>query len=130
MPEPEGICKALRKPLLDIFPAALLGRLVTVPYYPINDETLGLIIRLQLARIDRRMKKNHKIPFSYDDEVVELIAGRCTEVESGARTVDAILTNTVLPEIGHELLTRLMDGKAAKRVHVGVNENELNYAFE
>jgi type VI secretion system protein VasG len=130
MPEPEGICKALRKPLLDIFPAALLGRLVTVPYYPINDETLGLIIRLQLARIDRRMKKNHKIPFTYDEEVVSLIASRCTEVESGARAVDAILTNTVLPEIGHELLTRLMDGKAAKRVHVGIKENELNYAFE
>jgi type VI secretion system protein VasG len=76
------------------------------------------------------MKENHKIPFSYDDEVVALIASRCTEVESGARAVDAILTNTVLPEIGHELLIRLMDGKAAKRVHVGIKENELNYAFE
>jgi len=130
MPEPDGICKALRKPLLDVFPAALLGRLVTVPYYPINDETLGRIIRLQLDRIGRRTKENHNIPFSYDDEVVGLIASRCTEVESGARTVDAILTNTVLPEIGHELLTRLMDGKTAKQVHVGVKESELSYAFE
>ncbi|UCC98958.1 MAG: type VI secretion system ATPase TssH [Phycisphaerales bacterium] len=130
MPEPDGICRALRKPLLDVFPAALLGRLVTVPYYPINDETLGLIIRLQLGRIGRRTMENHNIPFSYDDEVVELVAGRCTEVESGARTVDAILTNTVLPEIGHELLVRLMDGKTAKRVHVGVKGNELNYTFE
>ncbi|MHC4538601.1 MAG: type VI secretion system ATPase TssH [Planctomycetota bacterium] len=130
MPEPDGICKALRQPLLEVFPAALLGRLVAVPYYPINDETLGLIIRLQLGRIGRRTKENHNIPFSYDDEVVELIASRCTEVESGARTVDAILTNTVLPEIGHELLTRLMDGKTAKRVHVGVKDSELNYAFE
>ncbi len=130
MPEPEGVCKALRKPLLDIFPAALLGRLVTVPYYPINDETLGLIIRLQLDRIGRRTKENHKIPFTYDDEVVGLIASRCTEVDSGARAVDAILTNTVLPEIGHELLTRLMDGKTAQRVHVGVKDSELNYAFE
>ncbi|MHC4328986.1 MAG: type VI secretion system ATPase TssH, partial [Planctomycetota bacterium] len=130
MPEPEGICKALRKPLLDVFPAALLGRLVTVPYYPINDETLGLIIRLQLDRIGRRTKENHKIPFSYDDKVVELIASRCTEVESGARTVDAILTNTVLPEIGHELLIRLMDGKSAKRIHVGVKDSELTYSFQ
>jgi type VI secretion system protein VasG len=130
MPEPEGICKALRKPLLEIFPAALLGRLVTVPYYPINDETLELIVRLQLDRIGRRTKENHKIPFTYDDEVVGLIAGRCTEVESGARAVDAILTNTMLPEIGHELLTRLMDGKTAKRVHVGVKDSELSYAFD
>jgi len=130
MPEPEGICKALRKPLLEVFPAALLGRLVTVPYYPISDETLGIIIRLQLDRIGRRTKDNHNIPFSYDDEVVGLIASRCTEVESGARTVDAILTNTVLPEIGQELLTRLVEGKTAKRVHVGVTNSELTYSFD
>jgi len=130
MPEPDGIRKALRKPLLDVFPAALLGRLVVVPYYPINDETLGRIIRLQLDRIGRRTNENHKIPFAYDDKVVDLVAGRCTEVESGARTVDAILTNTVLPEIGQELLTRLMEGKAAKRVHVGVSDGELTYSFD
>ena len=130
MPEPDGIGKALRKPLLDVFPAALLGRLVIVPYYPINDETLGLIIRLQLDRVGRRTKENHKIPFSYDDKVVDIIGSRCTEVESGARTVDAILTNTVLPEIGQELLTRLMEGKTAKRVHVGVTDSELTYSFD
>jgi type VI secretion system protein VasG len=130
MPEPEGICKALRKPLLEVFPAALLGRLVAVPYYPINDETLKLIIRLQLGRIGRRTQENHKIPFTYDDQAVDLIASRCTEVESGARTVDAILTNTVLPEISMELLTRLMEGKTATRVHVGVKDSKFTYSFD
>jgi type VI secretion system protein VasG len=130
MPEPEGICKALRKPLLEVFPAALLGRLVVVPYYPISDETLKLIISLQLGRIGRRTQENHKIPFTYDDKVIELIASRCTDVESGARMVDAILTNTLLPEISQELLTRLMEGKAAKRVHVGVKDSEFTYSFD
>jgi len=130
MPEPEGICKAIRKPLLEVFPAALLGRIVAVPYYPINDETLKLIIRLQLGRIGRRTQENHKIPFTYDDQAVNLIASRCTEVESGARTVDAILTNTVLPEISHELLTRLMEGKTATRVHVGVKDSKFTYSFD
>ncbi|MHC4153303.1 MAG: type VI secretion system ATPase TssH [Planctomycetota bacterium] len=130
MPEPEGICKAMRKPLLQVFPAALLGRLVIVPYCPISDETLKLIIRLQLGRISRRTMQNHKIPFTYDDKVVELIAGRCTEVESGARTVDAILTNTLLPEISQELLTRLIEGKTAKRVHVGAKDSEFTYSFD
>ncbi|MGB2806547.1 MAG: type VI secretion system ATPase TssH [Sedimentisphaerales bacterium] len=130
MPEPEGICKALRKPLLEVFPAALLGRLVVVPYYPISDETLKLIIGLQLRRIGRRTQENHKIPFTYDDKVIELIANRCTDVESGARMVDAILTNTLLPEISQELLTRLMEGKAAKRVHVGVKDSEFTYSFD
>ena len=130
MPEPEGICKALRKPLLEVFPAALLGRLVVVPYYPISDETLKLIIGLQLKRIGRRTRENHKIPFTYDDKVVELIGSRCTDVESGARMVDAILTNTLLPEISQELLTRLMEGKTAKRVHIGVKDSEFTYSFD
>jgi len=130
MPGSEGVCKALRKPLLKVFPAALLGRLVVVPFYPISDETLKLIIRLQLSRIGRRTQQNHKIPFSYDDDVVDLIASRCTDVESGARMVDAILTNTLLPEIGQELLTRLMEGKTAKRVHVGVKDSEFTYSFD
>jgi type VI secretion system protein VasG len=130
MPEPEGVCKALRTPLLKVFPAALLGRLVVVPYYPISDETLKLIIRLQLGRIGRRTQQNHKIPFAYDDKVVDLIASRCTEVESGARAVDTILTNTLLPEISQELLTRLMEGKTAKRVHVGVKDSDFTYSFD
>ncbi len=130
MPEPEGICKALRKPLLEVFPAALLGRLVVVPFYPISDDTLRLIIRLQLKRIGRRTQENHKIPFTYDDKVIELIASRCTEVESGARMVDAILTNTLLPEVSQELLTRLMEGKTAKRVHVGVKDSDFTYSFD
>ena len=130
MPEPEGVCKALREPLLKVFPPALLGRLVVVPYYPLSDETLRLIIRLQLGRIGRRTKANHKIPFSYDDEVVDLVASRCTEVESGARTVDAILTHTLLPAISDELLKRLMEGKTAKRVHIGTKKSEFTYLFD
>jgi len=130
MPDVEGICKALRKPLLKVFPAALLGRLVVVPFYPISDETLKLITHLQLGRIGRRTQENHKVPFSYEDEVVDLIASRCTDVESGARVVDAILTNTLLPEIGQELLTRLMEGKTAKRVHIGVKDSDFTYSFD
>ncbi|MBN2271776.1 MAG: type VI secretion system ATPase TssH [Sedimentisphaerales bacterium] len=129
MPEPEAIGKALRGPLLKVFPAALLGRLVVVPYYPMNDETLELITRLQLDRIGRRTQQNHRIPFSYDNDVVALVVGRCTEVESGARMVDAILTHTLLPRISEELLTRLMEGKTAKRVHIGVEDSEFTYSF-
>ncbi|RLJ22296.1 type VI secretion system ATPase TssH [bacterium endosymbiont of Escarpia laminata] len=96
MPEPEGIAKALREPLLKIFPPALLGRLVVIPFYPLSDEVIGLIAKLQLGRIEKRIRENHKIPFSYDDEVIKLITNRCTELESGGRMIDTILTNTVL----------------------------------
>ncbi|MGZ4960802.1 MAG: type VI secretion system ATPase TssH, partial [Methylomonas sp.] len=83
MPEPEGISKALREPLLKVFPPALLGRLVVIPYYPLSDEMIGAIARLQLGRIKKRVWESHQVPFSYDDEVIKLIVSRCTELESG-----------------------------------------------
>jgi type VI secretion system protein VasG len=130
MPDPEGIAKALREPLLKIFPPALLGRLVVIPYYPLSDEMIGAIARLQLGRIEKRIRDNHKIPFTYDDEVVKLIASRCTEVESGGRMIDAILTNTILPAISLEFLTRMMQGTPVSRVHVKVDAGDFGYVFE
>jgi type VI secretion system protein VasG len=130
MPEPEGIAKALREPLLKVFPPALLGRLVVIPYYPLSDEMIGTIARLQLNRIEKRILENHKVPFTYDDAVVQLISSRCTELESGGRMIDAILTNTVLPRISEELLTRMMEGAPIERVHVTVDNEEFGYEFE
>jgi len=130
MPEPEGIAKALREPLLKVFPPALLGRLVVIPFYPLSDEVIGIIARLQLGRIEKRIRENHNIPFSYDDDVIALITDRCTELESGGRMIDAILTNTVLPTISKELLERMMEGLPVERVHVSVDTGEFHYTFE
>jgi type VI secretion system protein VasG len=130
MPEPEGISKALREPLLKVFPPALLGRLVVIPFYPLSDEMISAIAKLQLGRIEKRVRANHNIPFSYDEDVIKLIAERCTELESGGRMIDAILTNTVLPAISGELLTRMMESKPVERVHVGVADGEFSYQFE
>jgi type VI secretion system protein VasG len=130
IPAAEGIAKALREPLLKVFPPALLGRLVVIPYYPLNDEMIGAIARLQLGRVARRIRENHKVPFTYDDEVVKLIASRCTEIESGGRMIDAILTNTVLPEISAEFLSRMMEGKPIERVHVSVQDGGFGYGFD
>jgi type VI secretion system protein VasG len=129
MPESEGIAKALRDPLLKQFPAALLGRLVVIPYYPLSDVMLSNIARLQLGRIAKRVSEHHKIPFSYDDEALKLIVSRCVEVESGGRMVDAILTNTVLPTISREFLTRTMAGEPMNRVHVAVADGDFTYHF-
>ena len=125
MPEPEGIAKGLREPLLKKFPAALLGRLVVIPYFPLSDQMLSNIVRLQLGRIAKRVAEHHRIPFHYDDEAVKLIVSRCTEVESGGRMIDAILTNTVLPAISREFLTRTMAGSALNGVRLAVADGEL-----
>jgi type VI secretion system protein VasG len=130
LPEPEGIAKGLREPLLKKFPAALLGRLVVIPYYPLGDEMLANIVRLQLGRIARRVGDHHRIPFNYDDDAVKLIVSRCTEVESGGRMIDAILTNTVLPAISREFLMRTMAGTPIGGVRLAVAEGDFAYRFE
>ncbi|HEX3654847.1 MAG TPA: type VI secretion system ATPase TssH [Pirellulales bacterium] len=129
LPSAEGIAKALRPALLKVFPAALLGRLVVIPYYPLSDEMVGNITRLQLSRIEKRVRANHNIPFTYNDDVVKLIVSRCTELESGGRMIDAILTNTVLPTISKEYLKRLMDGKKIDRIQLSVKDGEFEYSF-
>ena len=129
MPDPEGMAKALREPLLKIFPPALLGRLVAIPYYPLSDEMLGKIVKLQLNRIKKRVEARYKIPFEYNDEVIKLVVSRCTESESGGRMIDAILTNTMLPDVSREFLNRMMLGQPITGVRVGVSDGAFNYEF-
>ena len=130
MPEPEGIAKALREPLLKVFPAALLGRLVVIPYFPLNDEVIGLITRLQLKRIEKRIAEHHQIPFTYTDDVIDTIVSRCTELESGGRMIDSILTNTMLPRISEEFLRRMMEEKPIDKVEVQIADGDFAYSFE
>ncbi len=121
-PDSHGLAEALRPDLLKVFPPALLGRMIVVPYYPITDDVMKQIIRLQLSRIAQRMRENHKAQFSYTDALVESVAGRCREVESGARNVDHILTRTLLPEMSEAFLTRMANGEAISKVHVTVDD--------
>ena len=130
MPEPEGVAKALRDPLLKVFPPALLGRMVTIPYYPLSPDMIGKITRLQLGRIARRVAEAHDVPFSYSDAVVDLIVSRCQEVESGGRMIDAIVTNTMLPALSTEVLTRQLEGVKLGRMAVDVAESDFTYAFD
>jgi type VI secretion system protein VasG len=129
-PTPEVLAESVRPDLLaaktergaQIFKQAFLGRLIVVPYYPISDAIMRQIIKLQLGRIVRRMRENHNADFDYGEELIECIAGRCREVETGARNVDHILTRTLLPEISQEILARMAKGQAISKVHVSADE--------
>ncbi|MFT5066634.1 MAG: type VI secretion system protein VasG [Reinekea sp.] len=129
LPDPEGLNKALRAPLLEIFPPALLGRLVTIPYYPLSPDMIGKITVLQLNRIKKRVEAAHSVPFEYSDAVVEEIVNRCQELESGGRMIDAIVTNTMLPDISAEFLKKMMEGDKIEKVAIDVNENDFTYSF-
>ena len=129
-PEPEGLAAALRPELLKVFPPALLGRLQVLPYYPLARDTLAGIVRLQLGRIERRIADNHGIAVAIDEGVIEHIVSRCTEVASGGRMIDAILTNTMLPDMSVALLERRMRGEEVAAIRVGVEDDAFVYAFD
>jgi type VI secretion system protein VasG len=126
-PDPEALTKALRKPLLDVFPPALLGRMVTIPYYPLSDAMIRSIVTLQLTRIVKRVQQHHGVPLTYDDSVPALIASRCTELESGARMIEALLSNTVLPRLSHEFLTRLVQGTPITAIELTTKDGDFAY---
>src|SRR6266581_2011373 len=121
MPDSKSLAEALRPDLLKSFKPALLGRIAVIPFFPLSDEVIRQIIKLQLKRIADRMRENHKAAFTYDDSLLATIAGRCKEVESGARNVDHIITGTLLPEISREFLARMAEGRPVQRAHVSTD---------
>ena len=123
MPTPDGIVKAIKPELNKIFKPAFLGRLVIIPYYPVRDEALKKIILLKLGKIQRRVRENHRIDLNCSDLLIQEIGRRCTEVESGARNVDNIITNTLLPEISRQLLTRIAEGQKLESINVTVGDD-------
>ena len=122
-PSPQGLVQALKPELNKIFKPAFLGRMVVVPFYPVRDEAMKKIIVLKLEKIQRRIQENHRIELSYDQALVNEVANRCTEVESGARNVDNILTNTLLPEISRQILGRMAEGEPMERIHVSIGDS-------
>jgi type VI secretion system protein VasG len=120
MPGADGLVKALKPELDKIFKPAFLGRMVIIPYFPIRDEALKRIILLKLGKIKRRIQETHGVELQHDDGLVEEVARRCTEVESGARNVDNILTNTLLPEVSRMLLERMVEGERPAWIRVGI----------
>ena len=130
LPEPNSLADALKAPLMKVFPPALLGRIVTIPYYPLSPEMMKKIVRLQLGRIKKRVETNHGVPFEYSDAVVDQVVARCQDPESGGRVIDAILTNTVLPTISVEYLQRLASGGEIRRVALDVKDADFTYAFD
>ena len=130
IPSPEAIAKELREPLLKIFPPALLGRLVVIPYFPLSPHMIAEITKLQLNRIKKRVEAAHGVPFVYTPAVVDQIVSRCQEVESGGRMIDAIVTNTMLPDISGEFLRRMMTGVPVARVALDVKDGNFSYSFD
>ena len=125
----EALARELRPELLKMFPAALLGRIVSIPYYPLSTEMLSGIVRLQLDRIGQRVRDNHGVDFRYDRAVVDHIVSKCNDPDSGGRMIDNIITNTLLPALSREFLKRSLAKEELMDAKVGIQNNEFSYAW-
>jgi type VI secretion system protein VasG len=127
-PDAETLAAALKPSLLQVFPPALLGRIVTIPYYPLSPEMLGGIVRLQLNRIGKRIRENHEAAFVYDDAVVAHIVGQCNDPDSGGRMIDNIITNTILPALSRAFLNRAIQQEPVTEAKVSIENGNFAYA--
>jgi type VI secretion system protein VasG len=129
-PDAQGLEKLMREPLLKFFPDALLNRLVVVPYYPLSKEMLDRIIKLNLGRVEQRLKENHQVPLTYDASVLELITERCNQLERGARMIESMITQTMLPDISREILLRALDSRPVSKVHISTENSVFKYTYD
>ena len=129
MPDETGLLKAMKPELDKIFKPAFLGRMMIVPFFPIRDENLKKIVKLKLNKIVKRLRETHHVEMIYDDTLLTEVANRCTEVESGARNVDNILSNTMLPEISRQMLGMMAEGTTVDKVTVAVNDGKITYEW-
>jgi type VI secretion system protein VasG len=127
-PSPQELEAAMKPALQQVFPPALLGRIVTIPYFPLSDDMLGGIVKIQLERIRRRIKDNHDADFQYSDAVVDYIVARCNDPDSGGRMIDNILTNSMLPEMSRQVLNRTIERKPIGRIDVDVDDGAFSYS--
>lgn len=130
MPSPEALNETLHPELLKTFKPAFLGRVTVIPYFPLADDIMRRIVRLKLGKVVRRVAENYGAEVEYTDAVVDTIAARCTEVDTGARNVDKILNKTLLPELSSEFLTSMADGLEFKKVVIDANDDGFQYSLE
>jgi type VI secretion system protein VasG len=126
---PQALAEQLRPELLKVFPAALLGRIVSIPYFPLSEDLLGGIVRLQLGRIARRIEENHDAKLVYGDDVVSHIVSMCNDPDSGGRMIDNIITNTMLPALSREFLRRSLAKEEPREAQVKIENGDFAYTW-
>ena len=128
-PDVEELSDAMRPWLTRVFPPALLGRIVTIPYFPLSTEVLAGIVKLKLNAIVKRVKENHGASMTYSDAVLAHIVDQCRDPDSGGRMVDNIITNSILPDLSRQVLGLMVKGEALNSVTIELKDGAFDYAL-
>ncbi len=129
-PTPDQLREVIHNQLVNHFQAALLARMKVIPFYPLRKETMKGIVRLKLGQIGKRLADAHGMAFDYDPQVVDRVAERCTEIDTGARNIDSIIDRTLLPEVSKSMITKMADEKLPAKLTLGMDEKgNFTYTF-
>ncbi|MEM9220864.1 MAG: type VI secretion system ATPase TssH [Pseudomonadota bacterium] len=126
---PDELVGQLQEELVKVFPPALLGRMVVIPYFPLSDDVMAGIVRLHLGRVIRTVKANQGAAFEYDEALVHHVVERCSDPSAGGRMIDRIITNSILPTISREFLQRSLNEEVVERIRVTAHGAKIHYAF-
>ena len=96
-----------------------------MPYYPLTDQVVQKIAKLKLNKVKKRIRTGYGAEVEIDDNVSSEIAARCSEVESGARNIDKIVNQNLLPELSAQILQRMADNAPVSKVKIGLDDNKL-----
>jgi type VI secretion system protein VasG len=128
-PPIEEVESALRPPLQQVFPPALLGRIVTIPYFPLSGPVLEGITKLKLKSVVKRMKGAHGANLTFGPDVLDWIVSQCRDPDSGGRMIDNIITNAILPDLSRQVLGRMVTGEKMTSVTASMQDGKIAYAF-
>ena len=115
-PTAEVLEATIRPVLSQHFKPALLARMRVVPYYPVGGPVLRELIEIKLGRLGERLARR-QLAFSFCQALVDELAERCTQSDSGARLIDHLLEQHVLPLVADRLLDAMAQGESLQRVH-------------
>lgn len=129
IPDMEELETAMKPFLQDVFPPALLGRIVTIPYFPLGTDVLGGITKLKIGSVAKRLKDAHGATLTYGDDVLAHIVDQCRDPDSGGRMIDNIITNSILPDLSREVLGRMVAGEDMASVQIVIKDGAITYEF-
>ncbi|MEY1556980.1 type VI secretion system ATPase TssH [Yoonia sp. R2331] len=125
----EALAETLKPATLDVFPPALMGRIVTIPYFPLSTEALHGITNLKLKSVIKRLKEAHGANMTFSKDVLDHIVEQCRDPDSGGRMIDNIITNSILPDLSRQVLSKMVSGEEMQAVEVVLKDGAIAYEF-